>query len=197
MVYFSYPTTSLAVHESQDVILVRSFAYPNLSDWRMFAIESGVASAPLPGVVSGLPHVGSNMLDAVTILVVMDGVLGYIAGVPGTFSALESGGQAVAVTDNYLFWNGAAGCTGYSTTLGVFELGPLSGASTLTGSTCRAAIEHGGKLYLTLDDSGVVARFDVVQQAPALGPVGLGVLVCVLAAVAIGVGKRSTIPEAS
>jgi hypothetical protein len=120
----------------------------------------------------------------------MDGVLGYIDGIWGTFHPLESGGNAVAVTDNYLFWNGAAGCTGYSTTLGTFELGSLAGASSLTGSTCLAAVEHDGKLFLALDSSGVVARFDVVTQAPALGPPGLVLLVFMLVATVMGFGAR-------
>ena len=191
VVFLGYPAKNLAVHGSLDVVLFRSPTILDFSNFYSHAIENGgTALETYLGVPSGVTHVGSNVLDPITTLVTMDGVLGYIDGIWGTFHPLESGGNAVAVTDNYLFWNGAAGCTGHSTTLGTFELGSLAGASSLTGSTCLAAVEHDGKLFLALDSSGGVARFDVVTQAPALGPPGLVLLVFMLVATVMGFGAR-------
>jgi len=51
-------------------------------------------------------------------------------------------------------------------------------------------VQASGKLSLGFDGSGVVARFDVVTQAPALGPPGLVLLVFMLVATVTGFGAR-------
>lgn len=152
--------------------------------WSLRAIEAGVGPSVLPGVVTGGIRIGNNSLDPVTILTTIDGATGYFAGIGGSFNPLEPAGSPVAITDDYLFWNGVRSCTGFSTALGIFVLGELVGAGSLIGSPCVDAIEHGGTLYVALADSGVVVTFDVVQAIPALGPVGSGALVLLLVATA-------------
>lgn len=183
VIVVTWPSAFWDVLDSPDVILATSWwASPPLPyEDRFYALESGVSTGLQMEVVTGTKRMGSNVIDPVTILATVDGVTGYIPGLFGTFQPLETGATAVAVTDNFLFWNGASDCTGYSTTLGIFDLGDIAGAGALAASSCTAAIEHDGKLYLNLDDSGVVATFDAVVAAPGLGPVGMSALVLFLA----------------